>query len=83
MARSNFLFLFLFSLFTSLGATRILNTDYDVIVIGGGPAGLSAVSALCRVGRRVIMFDSQEYRNAPTRNMHDVIGNDGQQHLSA
>lgn len=50
---------------------------YDVIVIGGGPAGLSATSGLARVRRNVLMLDSGDYRNAATRHMHDVIGNDG------
>jgi hypothetical protein len=50
---------------------------FDVIVIGGGPAGLSATSGLARVRRNVLMLDSGEYRNAATRHMHDVIGNDG------
>lgn len=56
-------------------------TDYDVIIVGGGPSGLSAQSALCRVSRTSILFDHGKYRNAPTRNMHDVIGNDGQSHI--
>ncbi|KAL1919190.1 uncharacterized protein VTP21DRAFT_2572 [Calcarisporiella thermophila] len=51
--------------------------DYDVIVVGGGPAGLSATSGLARVRRKTLMLDSGEYRNAATREMHDVIGNDG------
>ncbi|PYI32892.1 FAD/NAD(P)-binding domain-containing protein, partial [Aspergillus indologenus CBS 114.80] len=58
-------------------AASIPQTDYEVIVIGGGPSGLSALSSLSRVRRRTILFDSGEYRNAPTREMHDVIGNDG------
>ena len=60
-----------------LAATTIPETDYDVIVIGGGPAGLSATSGLSRVQRRTLMLDSGVYRNGPTRHMHDVIGNDG------
>ncbi|KAI1345566.1 hypothetical protein F5Y01DRAFT_320615 [Xylaria sp. FL0043] len=52
-------------------------TDYDVIVVGGGPAGLAALSALARVRRNALLIDSGEYRNTPTRLMHDVIGFDG------
>ena len=35
---------------------------YGVIVVGGGPAGLSAVSALGRVRRSVLLIDSGFYR---------------------
>lgn len=52
-------------------------TDYEVIVIGGGPAGLGALSALARMRRNALLIDSGEYRNAPTRLAHDVIGFDG------
>jgi hypothetical protein len=50
---------------------------FDAIIVGGGPAGLSALSGLARVRRRVLLIDSGEYRNAPTRHMHDVLGFDG------
>lgn len=68
-----------YSLFgiVTVGLAAAPKTDYDVIVVGGGPAGLSALSGLSRVLRKAVIFDSGEYRNAPTRNMHDVIGNDG------
>ncbi|KAL4761090.1 NAD(P)/FAD-dependent oxidoreductase [Aspergillus foveolatus] len=52
------------------------NTQYDVLIIGGGPSGLSAASGLARVLRKSALFDSGEYRNKPTRHMHDVIGSD-------
>jgi hypothetical protein len=60
----------------ALSAT-VPKTDFDVIVVGGGPAGLSALSGLSRVRRTAALFDSHQYRNDPTREMHDVIGNDG------
>lgn len=62
---------------SAVSAASIPETDYDVIVVGGGPAGLSALSGLSRVRRKTALFDSHEYRNDPTREMHDVIGNDG------
>jgi len=58
-------------------ASKIPTTDYDVVIVGGGPAGLSALSGLSRVRRTALLIDSGEYRNGLTRHMHDVIGNDG------
>ena len=52
-------------------------TTYDAIIVGGGPAGLAAGSGLARVRRNVLLIDSGEYRNDPTRHMHDVPGFDG------
>ncbi|PVH94684.1 FAD/NAD(P)-binding domain-containing protein [Periconia macrospinosa] len=54
-----------------------VETDYDAIVVGGGPAGLAATSGLARVRRNVLLIDSGEYRNDPTRHAHDVLGFDG------
>jgi heterodisulfide reductase subunit A-like polyferredoxin len=51
--------------------------DYDAIVVGGGPSGLSALSGLARVRRNVLLIDSGVYRNGPTRHLHDLIGLDG------
>ncbi|KAJ5787618.1 FAD-dependent pyridine nucleotide-disulfide oxidoreductase [Penicillium paradoxum] len=65
------------SLLACATAVEVPTTDYDVIVVGGGPAGLSALSGVARVRRTALLIDSEEYRNAPTREMHDVIGNDG------
>ncbi|KAI0201979.1 pyridine nucleotide-disulfide oxidoreductase-like protein [Astrocystis sublimbata] len=58
-------------------AATYASTIYDVVVVGGGPAGLSAVSGLARVRRNVLLIDSGVYRNGPTRHAHDVIGFDG------
>lgn len=70
------------SLWSFAAAVSIPKTDYDVIVVGGGPAGLSALSGVSRVRRTALLFDDQQYRNGPTRNMHDVIGNDGNSHTN-
>ena len=44
----------------------------DVLIIGGGPAGLSAAGALARQLHTAVVFDSGSYRNAPSRHMHNV-----------
>lgn len=58
-------------------AQSAVNPDWEAIVVGGGPAGLSAASALGRVRRNALLIDSGEYRNQVTRRVHDVIGYDG------
>jgi thioredoxin reductase len=50
---------------------------YDAIIIGGGPAGLSAALMLGRTRRRVLLLDSGEYRNARAGEMHNVATHDG------
>ena len=50
---------------------------YDVIVVGGGAAGLSAALVLGRARRRVAVVDSGEPRNAPAAQMHGYLSRDG------
>jgi thioredoxin reductase len=50
---------------------------YDVIVIGGGAAGLSAALVLGRARRRVAVVDGGEPRNAPAAHMHGYLSRDG------
>lgn len=48
-------------------------TIYDVLIIGAGPAGLSTALGLARQTYSAIVFDSQQYRNAYTQRMHNVV----------
>ena len=51
--------------------------EYDVIVIGGGAAGLSAALVLTRARRRVVVVDSGAPRNAPAAHMQGFLSRDG------
>ncbi|MFC7618918.1 NAD(P)/FAD-dependent oxidoreductase [Microlunatus sp. GCM10028923] len=59
------------------GAGAATERDHDVIVIGGGPAGLSGAVALARSRRSVAVIDSGEPRNAPAAHMHNYLGREG------
>ncbi|GAA0476910.1 oxidoreductase [Paractinoplanes deccanensis] len=50
---------------------------YDVIVIGGGPAGLSGAVALGRALRSVLVIDSGAPRNAKADGIHNFLTRDG------
>lgn len=50
---------------------------YDVIIVGGGPAGLSAGLLLGRCRRRVLICDHGKPRNAAAHKMHGYLGRDG------
>lgn len=49
----------------------------DVIIIGAGPAGLSAALILGRIRRRVLVIDSRKPRNAPSAASHSYFTQDG------
>jgi thioredoxin reductase len=52
-------------------------SQYDVVVIGGGAAGLSAALVLSRARRTVLVVDAGAPRNAPATHMHGYLSRDG------
>jgi len=51
--------------------------EYDVLIAGGGAAGLSAALVLARARRSVVVIDAGRPRNAPAAHMHGFLGSDG------
>lgn len=54
-----------------------MENSWDVIVAGGGPAGLSAALMLGRARRRVLVIDVGSGRNRFAEHMHGVLGSEG------
>ena len=50
---------------------------YDVVIVGGGPAGLSAAIVLGRCRRSVFLCDLGETRNQASRAVHCLLGHEG------
>lgn len=53
------------------------NRSYDVVIVGGGPAGLSAALTLGRGRKRVLLCDSGSRRNAAAVQIHNFVTRDG------
>ncbi|MFC6042465.1 NAD(P)/FAD-dependent oxidoreductase [Nocardioides hankookensis] len=51
--------------------------SFDVIVVGGGAAGLSGALALGRARRSVLVVDAGDPRNAPASHVHNYLGREG------
>jgi thioredoxin reductase (NADPH) len=51
--------------------------EADVVVVGGGAAGLAAAVALARSRRSVVVVDAGQPRNAPAEGAHNVLGQEG------
>ncbi|HEY8942724.1 MAG TPA: FAD-binding protein, partial [Polyangiaceae bacterium] len=50
---------------------------YDVLLVGGGPSGLSATLTLARARKRVLLCDSGPRRNAAAEQVHNFVTRDG------
>ncbi|GAA1302868.1 thioredoxin reductase [Planotetraspora silvatica] len=52
---------------------------YDVVVVGGGAAGLSGALTLARARRSVLVIDGGRPRNAPAAHVHTYLTSEGMQ----
>jgi thioredoxin reductase len=50
---------------------------YDVVVLGGGAAGLNGALMLARARRSVLVIDAGTPRNAPAEGVHGLFARDG------
>jgi len=51
--------------------------DHDILVVGGGPAGLAAALWAGRYRRRVLVLDKGETRHRWVDESHGYLGSDG------
>jgi thioredoxin reductase (NADPH) len=56
---------------------EVIAMEYDVVVVGGGAAGLTTAMYLGRSRRRVAVVDAGEPRNAPAAHLHGFLSRDG------
>ncbi|PZG09413.1 SAM-dependent methyltransferase [Micromonospora craterilacus] len=54
-----------------------MDDRYDVVVVGGGAAGLAGAATLARARRTVLVVDAGEPRNAPADGVHNYLGREG------
>ena len=54
-----------------------MQSAYDVVVVGGGAAGLNGALALARSRRSVLVVDSGAPRNGPAAEVHNYLTRDG------
>ena len=54
-----------------------MQDQYEIVVVGGGAAGLSGAVALARARRSVLVVDDGTPRNAPAGHVHNLLGQEG------
>jgi thioredoxin reductase len=54
-----------------------MDERYDVVVVGGGAAGLSGAMTLARARRSVLVVDAGAPRNAPAEGVHNYLAREG------
>ncbi|MFB9884208.1 NAD(P)/FAD-dependent oxidoreductase [Planobispora siamensis] len=59
------------------GGKATMRETYDVVVIGGGAAGLAGALALARARRSVLVVDDGRPRNAPAGHVHNYLTREG------
>lgn len=59
---------------SSAGSNRAV---FDTVIVGGGPAGMSAALILARCRRSIVIIDADQPRNARARIMHGFLSRDG------
>src|SRR3954470_1790384 len=52
------------------------HTPYDAVIVGGGPAGLSAALVLGRANKRVLVIDDDRPANAVSQGVGGLLGHD-------
>lgn len=57
--------------------TATSNPSFDIVIVGGGPAGLSAALNLGRARKRVLLCDAGPRRNAAAEQIHGFVTRDG------
>ena len=58
-------------------ATGQLAAQYDVVVVGGGAAGLAGALTTARALRSTLVVDAGRPRNAPAAGVHNYLGREG------
>src|SRR3954463_6271282 len=57
--------------------TTVIPMKFDVLIVGGGPAGLSAALILGRCHRKTLLCDEGRQRNLSSRGIHGLVGREG------